>query len=138
MTVLNRNRSMFRFQRPLRRNRNNPRNPSQRKSESDGKETRRTPAARLRLRTGNSRGRAEANPQAAEEEVPGWPTLAGLHRKQSSGRLCPAGTAAVREGDAVTWEQKLAALKSLTETHLKMREPGNWYVSAHAREVQDG
>ena len=38
----------------------------------------------------------------------------------------------------MTWEQKLAALKSLTETHLKMREPGNWYVSAHAREVQDG
>lgn len=36
----------------------------------------------------------------------------------------------------MTYEQKLAALKALTPTHLEMREPGNWYVSAYARECR--
>jgi len=35
----------------------------------------------------------------------------------------------------MTWEEKLAALKALANTHLEMRAPGDWYVSAYAREV---
>lgn len=38
----------------------------------------------------------------------------------------------------MTWEQKLEALKALTPTHLEMRSPGDWYVSAYARFVTDG
>ena len=30
---------------------------------------------------------------------------------------------------ALTWEQKLAALNALSECSLKMRKPGDWYVS---------
>jgi hypothetical protein len=36
----------------------------------------------------------------------------------------------------MTWEEKLMALKALCPTHLEMRAPGNWYVSAHGRETQ--
>lgn len=36
---------------------------------------------------------------------------------------------------AMTWEQKLAALQALTETHLCMRKPGDWYVDAYARDI---
>lgn len=36
----------------------------------------------------------------------------------------------------MTWEQKLQALNALTPTCVKMRAPGNWYVSAYARELQ--
>lgn len=36
------------------------------------------------------------------------------------------------------WEQKLAALKSLTSHHLEMRKPGDWYVSCHAEVAGDG
>lgn len=36
----------------------------------------------------------------------------------------------------MTWEEKLAALKALTPTHLEMRKPGDWYVSAYGREIQ--
>ena len=36
------------------------------------------------------------------------------------------------------WDQKFAALKSLTPTHLEMRKPGDWYVEAFAREVTSG
>jgi hypothetical protein len=35
----------------------------------------------------------------------------------------------------MTWEQKLAALQVLCETSLKMRKPGDWYVSASGREI---
>jgi hypothetical protein len=35
----------------------------------------------------------------------------------------------------VNWEQKLMALKALAETHLEMRRPGDWYVSAPGRGV---
>ena len=38
----------------------------------------------------------------------------------------------------MNWEQKLAALQSLTETCLLMRAPGTWYVSATGREVVEG
>ncbi len=33
------------------------------------------------------------------------------------------------------WQEKLAALKVLTPTHLEMRAPGDWYVAAHGRVV---
>lgn len=33
------------------------------------------------------------------------------------------------------WQQKLMALKALCETHLCMREPGNWYVQSIGRSV---
>lgn len=36
----------------------------------------------------------------------------------------------------MTWEQKFAALCSLCDTSLKMREPGDWYVRAYGRETQ--
>lgn len=29
----------------------------------------------------------------------------------------------------LTWEQKMAALQTLTDTSLRMRAPGDWYVS---------
>jgi len=32
----------------------------------------------------------------------------------------------------------LSALKALTPTHIEMRKPGDWYVSAYARTVRDG
>lgn len=36
----------------------------------------------------------------------------------------------------MTWEEKLAALQSLTETSLRMRKPGDWYVDAYGlREI---
>jgi len=35
------------------------------------------------------------------------------------------------------WEQKLQALQSLAITSIRMRSPGNWYVS-HSIEVKDG
>lgn len=35
----------------------------------------------------------------------------------------------------MTWEQKLAALQSLTDTSLRMRKPGDWYVSAVGRGI---
>jgi hypothetical protein len=35
----------------------------------------------------------------------------------------------------MNWEEKFAALCALTETSLKMREPGDWYVSASSRDV---
>ncbi len=38
----------------------------------------------------------------------------------------------------MTWQQKLAALKALTSTHLEMRSPGDWYVAAYSREVSVG
>lgn len=36
----------------------------------------------------------------------------------------------------MTWEEKLAALKALTPTHLEMRKPGDWYVAACSRETK--
>lgn len=38
----------------------------------------------------------------------------------------------------MTWEQKLTALQALTATHLEMRKPGDWYVSAYSREIVRG
>ncbi len=35
----------------------------------------------------------------------------------------------------MTWEQKFAALCSIADTSLKMRKPGDWYVSANGREI---
>ena len=35
----------------------------------------------------------------------------------------------------MNWEQKLMALKALCDTHLCMRKPGDWYVSAYGRDV---
>lgn len=32
----------------------------------------------------------------------------------------------------MTWEEKLAALNSLSQCSLRMRKPGDWYVSWHA------
>lgn len=31
------------------------------------------------------------------------------------------------------WEEKLSALQALTDTCLRMRSPGDWYVMAHGR-----
>jgi hypothetical protein len=36
----------------------------------------------------------------------------------------------------MTWEQKLAALKALADASLRMRAPGDWYVS-HSVNVTD-
>lgn len=36
------------------------------------------------------------------------------------------------------WEQKLDALNSLAECSLKMRRPGDWYVSQHTEVGGDG
>lgn len=37
--------------------------------------------------------------------------------------------------NTMTWEQKLAALQVLCDTSLRMRKPGDWYVSARGRNV---
>lgn len=37
----------------------------------------------------------------------------------------------------MTTDEKLMALKALTPTHLEMRAPGDWYVRAYAREVEE-
>lgn len=38
----------------------------------------------------------------------------------------------------MTWEEKLAALQSLGDCCLRMRHPGDWYVSATSVEVSSG
>lgn len=38
----------------------------------------------------------------------------------------------------MTTDEKFAALKALTPTHLEMRKPGDWYVRACSRECGDG
>ncbi len=38
----------------------------------------------------------------------------------------------------MTWEQKLQAAQALSECSLKMREPGNWYVSQSGVERKEG
>lgn len=38
----------------------------------------------------------------------------------------------------MTWEQKLQALQALTDTSLRMRKPGDWYVCAVGRSVKEG
>lgn len=38
----------------------------------------------------------------------------------------------------MNWEQKLDSLNAITETVLKMRKPGDWYVSANRREIKNG
>lgn len=43
-----------------------------------------------------------------------------------------------KQESTMTWEQKLSALKALTATHLEMRAPGDWYVSAYGREEIQG
>lgn len=35
----------------------------------------------------------------------------------------------------MTWEQKLAALQLLADTSVRMRKPGDWYVSANGRGI---
>lgn len=35
----------------------------------------------------------------------------------------------------LTWEQKLAALQAIADTSLRMRNPGDWYVSAVGRSI---
>jgi hypothetical protein len=35
----------------------------------------------------------------------------------------------------MTWEQKLMALQVLTDTSVRMRKPGDWYVSAVGRDI---
>lgn len=35
----------------------------------------------------------------------------------------------------MTWEQKFAALQSIADTSLRMRKPGDWYVSATGRGI---
>lgn len=35
----------------------------------------------------------------------------------------------------MTWEQKFAALQALTDTSLRMRKPGDWYVNAYDRAI---
>lgn len=37
----------------------------------------------------------------------------------------------------MTWEEKLEALQALAETSLRMRSPGDWYVSTHT-EILEG
>ena len=39
--------------------------------------------------------------------------------------------------DRMTWEEKLAACQALAECHLRMRKPGDWYVS-HMVDVATG
>lgn len=31
----------------------------------------------------------------------------------------------------MSWEEKLSAFQALSDTSLRMRKPGDWYVSAH-------
>ena len=38
----------------------------------------------------------------------------------------------------LTWEQKYEILEALCPLTLKMRHPGNWYVSSSGRGVQEG
>lgn len=39
----------------------------------------------------------------------------------------------------MTWEEKLTAIQALgCDTCLKMRAPGNWYVSVKGREFKEG
>ncbi|MDH5738698.1 MAG: hypothetical protein OEY77_00065 [Nitrospira sp.] len=38
----------------------------------------------------------------------------------------------------MTWEQQLAACQSLCEHSLRMRKPGDWYVSASSLTVKSG
>lgn len=38
----------------------------------------------------------------------------------------------------MTWEQKLQALQELGECSLRMREPGNWYVSQTSVDIKEG
>ncbi len=38
----------------------------------------------------------------------------------------------------LTYEQKLAALKAISDVCLRMRDPGNWYVDARERECREG
>lgn len=65
-----------------------------------------------------------------------------MARNELRPRLSSPSTDARPEGyssqNSMTWEQKLMALKALTTTEVKMREPGNWYVSAHARAIKSG
>lgn len=35
----------------------------------------------------------------------------------------------------MNWQQKLQALQQLTDTYLRMRSPGDWYISAAYRDV---
>lgn len=35
----------------------------------------------------------------------------------------------------MNWEQKLAALQAIADTCLRMRKPGDWYVSATGRGI---
>ena len=37
----------------------------------------------------------------------------------------------------MNWEQKLSALQAIADTCLRMRVPGNWYVSATGRDVSE-
>lgn len=38
----------------------------------------------------------------------------------------------------MTTEEKLMALKALTPTRLEMRKPGDWYVLASYRDLEEG
>jgi len=39
----------------------------------------------------------------------------------------------------MTWEEKLQAIRSLdSETHLRMRKPGDWYVASQIEVGGDG
>jgi len=38
----------------------------------------------------------------------------------------------------MTWEEKLAACKSLGDCALRMRKPGDWYVSWNVETVEQG
>lgn len=39
--------------------------------------------------------------------------------------------------DRMTWEEKLMACQALAECHLRMRSPGDWYVS-HRVDIVNG
>jgi len=38
----------------------------------------------------------------------------------------------------MTWEQKLEACKSISQTHLEMRSPGDWFVAQYDLAVKRG
>lgn len=38
----------------------------------------------------------------------------------------------------LTWEQKLQALQALGNTSLRMRKPGDWYVSQNGVSIREG